>query len=347
VIELTGDTADADVDENSETRSSVTLRDWLLERLWGLASVALFLLTLTTVVGLLARHHWIADLCANLRTQQVVALAALLLIVILYRRWRWLALSVVLMVIHLPWYVSAIVGATHAGQPGEMTVMVINVFSSNRDFHSIEEQIAEASPDAFAVLELGSSLERSLDKAFASTYPHRITIPQDRGNFGIGLYSRHPLSYVERFALNVASIETIAATVTKGGKEYRIVATHPLPPVGASGFENRNEHLRRLAVRVDEFRSQHPEIPMIVLGDLNLTPWSPLFSDFELSSELKRAGRGYGLTPTWYASVEIFAMGLVLDHCLISDDLQCVSHSVGADIGSDHRAVIVGLKSRN
>lgn len=64
MIKLTGDTADADVDENSETRSSVTLRNWLFERLWGLASVALFLLTLTTVVGLLARHHWmVATIC--------------------------------------------------------------------------------------------------------------------------------------------------------------------------------------------------------------------------------------------------------------------------------------------
>lgn len=82
---------------------------------------------------------------------------------------------------------------------------------------------------------------------------------------------------------------------------------------------------------------------MIVLGDLNLTPWSPLFSDLEASTELTRAGRGYGLTPTWYAKVGTFAMGLVLDHCLISDELQCVSHRVGADTGSDHRAVIVGL----
>ena len=64
---------------------------------------------------------------------------------------------------------------------------------------------------------------------------------------------------------------------------------------------------------------------MIVMGDLNLTPWSPLFSDFETSTELTRAGRGYGLTLIWYARVETFAMGLVLDHCLISDDLRCVS----------------------
>lgn len=325
----------------------VTLTEWLLKRLWVFTAVTLLLLTLTTAVTLFARHHWVADLLANLRTQQVIAIAAILLIVTLYRHWRWLALSVVLMAIHFPWYMSAIVGAPDAGQPADITVLVINVLTSNRNFHLIEEQIAEASPDVFAVLELGTSLAQTLEKSFASTYPHRICLPQDDGNFGIALYSRHPLSHVDRFTLNVTSIETIAATISKGENEYRIVATHPLPPVGASGFTDRNEHLRCLATRVAEFRSQHSDIAMIVVGDLNLTPWSPLFSDLETATGLTRAGRGYGVTPTWYAEVEVFPMGLVLDHCLISDDLKCVSHSVGANFGSDHRAIKVGLKRRN
>lgn len=323
------------------------LTEWLLKRLWAFTAVTLLLLTLTTAVTLFARHHWLADLFANLRTQQAIAIAAVLLIVTLYRRWRWLALSAVLIAIHLSWYLSAIVGAPDAGQPADISVAVMNVLTSNRNFHLVEEQITKASPDAFAVLELGTPLARTLEKSFASSYPHRICLPQDDGNFGIAIYSRHPLSHVERFTLNVTSIETIAATISKGGNKYRIVATHPLPPVGASGFTDRNEHLRRLASRVAEFRSQHPGIAMIVVGDLNLTPWSPLFNDFETATGLTRAGRGYGVTPTWYADVEVFPMGLVLDHCLISDELRCVSHSVGANFGSDHRAINVGLKRRN
>ena len=324
----------------------MTFREWLLKRLWGLASVSLILLTLSTSVVFLARHHWIADLCANLRNQQVIALSVLFLIVIAFRRWQWMALCLVLMAIHLPWYTSAIVGSTAADQRSELTVMVVNALTSNRNFHLIEEEIAQASPEAFAVLELGSPLAQTLDKAFAATYPYQIILPQDGGNFGIGLYSRHPLSQVEHFALNIPSFVTIASTVTIDKREYRLLATHPLPPVGANGFQDRNEHLRRLAVYIVQFRTQHPEIPIIALGDLNLTPWSPLFSDLEDATKLTRAGRGYGLAPTWYAKVETFPMGLMLDHCLISDELQCVSHSVGADIGSDHRAVIVGLKSR-
>lgn len=141
---LKSDSADAGLDENSKARASITHRDWLLGMLWGLASVALLLLALTTALGLLARHYWIADLCANLRNQQVIALAGLLVIAILCRRWHWLVLPVVLLAIHLPWYASAIVGATAAGQPAELTVMVVNVLTSNRNFHSIEEEITQA-----------------------------------------------------------------------------------------------------------------------------------------------------------------------------------------------------------
>jgi endonuclease/exonuclease/phosphatase (EEP) superfamily protein YafD len=346
MINVINDLSDANVDGSAPKSRLMWLTEWLLKRLWVFTAVTLLLLTLTTTLSLFARHHWGADLCANLRTQQVIAIAAIMLVVILYRRWRLLALSAVLMVIHFPWYVSAIVGAADADQPADMVVMVINVLTSNRNFHMIEEQIAEASPDALAVLEIGTPLARTLEKSLATTYPHQICLPQDDGNFGIALYSRHPLLHVERFTLNVASIESIAATISKGEKEYRIVATHPLPPLGTSGFTERNEHLQRLATRVAEFRSQHSDISMIVVGDLNLTPWSPLFSDLEATTGLTRAGKGYGVTPTWYADIEVFPMGLVLDHCLISDDLQCVSHSVGPDFGSDHRAVVVGLKSR-
>jgi hypothetical protein len=54
--------------------------------------------------------HFLATNAGNLPTSECSedsnALDALLLIVILYRRWQWLALPGVLMAIHLPWYAS-------------------------------------------------------------------------------------------------------------------------------------------------------------------------------------------------------------------------------------------------
>ena len=79
--------------------------------------------------------------------------------------------------------------------------------------------------------------------------------------------------------------------------------------------------------------------------DDDTTPWSPVFSDFEQRSGLRRARDGFSVKPTWY-SYPIFPMGLMLDHGMISESLQCVYHTTGPDIGSDHRSVTLKLAIR-
>ena len=220
--------------------------------------------------------------------------------------------------------------------------MTANVLTSNSRQDAVLKQIKSANADVFAILELGTPLHQRLEKEIATAYPHRVTIPQDGGNFGIGLYSRYPMSNVESFSTNEESIPSISATVESDSTSWRVIATHPLPPIGASGFHSRNEHLQILADRVAEFRRVASNTPVIVMGDFNLTPWSPLFVDFESSSGLKLAGGDNQIVPTWYTQ-QMFPFGLVLDHVFISDDLRCVGREIGRDIGSDHRAVVVAI----
>ena len=85
-------------------------------------------------------------------------------------------------------------------------------------------------------------------------------------------------------------------------------------------------------------RQEHPDDSVIVMGDLNLTPWSPLFRDFLIAADLHDASRGHGLTPTWYRW-PFFPFGLVLDHGLASQDIVCTKRAVQGDVGSDHRPV--------
>ena len=165
----------------------------------------------------------------------------------------------------------------------------------------------------------------------------------DGGNFGIGLYSRHQIVESTVFTLNT-EIESIDATISAHDKEYRIFATHPVPPMGSRGYRSRNDHLKQLAMLVRETEPDISEKRIIVVGDLNLTPWSPHFAAFEQASGLRRASDGFSITPTWYR-YPLFPFGLVLDHALISSGLSCVDHVIGPDIGSDHRSVTVTLVS--
>ena len=335
------------ISSRQSLRRSLWLRRlfrWLMAPVWRCAAFVVLILIGTTVAGLFARAHWLADLLANLRVQQVIAILIAMVITASLRHWRWLVIEVVLLTIHVPWFASAWRGRPSGSDP-DFVVLVANVLTSNHQHRSIIRQIEAAEPDVFAIVELGSPLARVLEQTFAESYPHRSAISQDSGNFGVGVYSKYPLVDVEQFVLNVNGITSIAATIKKEGQSYRVLATHPLPPIGARGSELRNDHLSKLADRVSAFRQENPAIPMIVVGDLNLTPWSPLFGDFASASGLRRAGRGYGIQPTWYARPN-FAFGLVLDHGLISEDLDCVSREVGEPMGSDHRAVRLGLKNR-
>ena len=114
-------------------------------------------------------------------------------------------------------------------------------------------------------------------------------------------------------------------------------------------FRSRNEHLQLLAKRTQQSLTESPQIPVIVMGDFNLTPWSPHFLDFESTSGLRRAKQGVGLTPTWYARGASFPMGLVIDHMFVSGVLQIDEYHVGEDIGSDHRSVsmLIGTRPRS
>lgn len=327
----------------SKTVGPKTAWRWIADCVWNFSALTICLLAAGAIISLFARSHWFFDLAANLRVQQVIAIGGGAVITILFRRWRWLAFTAVLLAFHLPSLSTAWMGQPNANADPDLTIMVVNVLTSNSHHDLVLNQVEAADADVFAIVELGTPLANRLRKATAETYPYHAGNSQDRGNFGIGLYSKYPVKDDAIFVLNEDRIWSIEATVSKDDQNYRIAATHPLPPMGRRKFRSRNQHLNQLVARVNEFQQQDRATPVIVMGDFNLTPWSPLFADLQQESGLRRSGQGTGLTPTWYAK-PAFPFGLKLDHILISDQLECTDHKIGNAIGSDHRAVVAGLR---
>lgn len=316
---------------------------------FSLALTQLLLLTLvcTTMLALLARGHWFADLLANLRMQQLIALVVVFLLCAAHRRRSEVIAAAVLVAIHLPSFASALPPRDRAGDDANesITITLANVLTQNLRHDDIVADVTRRDPDVIAIVELSTALATKLRSEIGETYPYSLVRPQDTGSFGIGLFSRVRFHDEEVIALNLG-IESLAATVSVGDQDYRIFATHPLPPMGPAGFAARNEHLKQLAERIKQFRTPNPDVPVILVGDLNVTPWSPHFTALERNSDLIRARDGFDVTPTWYR-FEAFPFGLVLDHALISSQLKCVSHEVGPRIGSDHRSVTCRISRRS
>ena len=308
--------------------------------------------TAFSILPLFARHWWVGDLIANLRVQLIIGMLGATLLLLITRRWRMMLVVTALTLwqstaLHSAFQTadtseqssSAVDSATAAQDEPGLRVFLANVLTRNQQHDQIIAQIRAANPDVIAILELSSVLEASLHREFSLTHKHFVSESQDDGNFGIGLWSRYALSDARVFHLNAPILPSIEADIELPSCTIHVMATHPLPPIGGRNFGHRNQHLALLAQRVQKQRQVEPTHPVILLGDLNLTPWSPLFEDFLALTGLQNAAKGRGLQPTWYRW-PAFPFGLLLDHGLHSRDLRCDRRAILAANGSDHRAVV-------
>ena len=82
---------------------------------------------------------------------------------------------------------------------------------------------------------------------------------------------------------------------------------------------------------------------MVVLGDLNVTPWSPWFRRLLEAGGLADLAGGPH-RPTWAPAPVPAALGLALDHVLATPGIRLLSRRLGPRLGSDHRPVVVHLE---
>lgn len=318
--------------------SSTEVRSWTST--FKQPARALVLVTgVAAAISLLARFWWVADLIANLRVQLILGCLAAVICSMAARQWKLAGVSVAILVWQCSWLWSAFSARPENFGGPQLTVCSINVLTQNRQHHRIIQSLRESNADVIAILELGTELQETLIHELGDKYTHRILQPQDNDNFGIGLLSRLPFQGSRIFHLSAPPVPSIEADVEWQGRTIRIMATHPLPPMNDRYYRARNLQLELLAKRVQTYRKDEPENSVIVVGDLNLAPWSPLFHDFLAASSLQNASLGRGLTPTWYRW-NYFPCGLVLDHGFSTDDLVCADRQVLGDVGSDHRPVV-------
>ena len=155
-------------------------------------------------------------------------------------------------------------------------------------------------------------------------------------NFGIAVYSRLPLEATVAFALQRAEFAAIELQVDHAGHSWTLLGVHVIPPVSAEASELRNRQFAELAARVRDKRG-----PLAVLGDLNCTCWSPHFRQLLAASGLRDSQLGRGVQPTWPTHLPV--LGVPIDHCLVSPDVEIGRRWLTGPVGSDHRGVFVEL----
>jgi endonuclease/exonuclease/phosphatase (EEP) superfamily protein YafD len=304
-------------------------------RWWGLLSAAVLVASIATVAGFFGRLWWVLELASHFRLQYSVFLAGAFFIALLLGRWSQAGVSGVLSVVNLTLIVPLYLGGASAasGDPS-IRVVLANVNSTNTAYEKFHQFLGTTRPDVIVVEELNQRWARELEAKQSDYRFSRTAVRED--NFGIGLFSRLPFVSAEIVHLGTAWVPSVVARFEIEGQPLTVIGTHPVPPAGRAYAEYRNEQLHALALFVAAERG-----PIAILGDLNVTSWSPVFSDFLRATGLHDSRRGYGLQPTWPVGLPMFL--IPIDHCLVSADVVVRARWVGPNIGSDHYPVVIDM----
>jgi endonuclease/exonuclease/phosphatase (EEP) superfamily protein YafD len=212
--------------------------------------------------------------------------------------------------------------------------MLVNVRTENQRYDLVIASINKYRPALLVLEEVNERWLYELAR-LRGDFPHAIEQPRD-DNFGIALFSRIPLNSNKIVYLGGTEAPSITAQLDVGGRRLTVLGTHPLPPGNSENFRLRNEQLSDAARFV---RSQTSCV--VVLGDLNATPWSYYFQRFLKESGLTDSSKGRGLHTTWPAGLN--PLRIPIDHCLVSPEIGVVNRMTGNNVGSDHLPIVVDL----
>ena len=212
-------------------------------------------------------------------------------------------------------------------QGSTLTVSAWNVHSSNDTREPGMNWLKASRADFLLLTEVNPGWGKAVASA-TSGWPYQVREIRP-GSAGICLFSRWPLSAPDPRGISPEEPHPwIHCTATTPRGVVRLIGMHPRTPRGGERFDQRN-HLLDVAASLAAESSE----PVILLGDLNCTPFSPWFARLLESGGLRDAAVGFGLTPTWRGGLWL----LPIDHVLVSVNLRVSDWQVGEDaLGSDH-----------
>lgn len=303
----------------------------------GLVVALAAALLVVTVLGLLPlRVYWI-DTLSQLRIPYLIAGVIVLLLCGLARTKAGTVFGALAIFINIAlcgslyWPVAPALAQSHAGG---VKIIASNIYGfRNSNVDAFVQLVRSEQPDVLAITEMTPIWMTALKKRLPD---YSIALDENISG-GAAILSRVPIAHVQtprgtrRFG--------VRGVVNIGGRDVLLIASHPPAPSEQRRWQARNREFMRLA---DDVRSAN--MPVVIAGDLNCTPWSTYFRRLKDSCALVDSEQGTGPQPSW--SAHMVAPMVPIDHCLVTRELITSDRRLGPAIGSDHLPLIVTVGLR-
>lgn len=291
---------------------------------------------LASIIVVIFSQWWVFDLFSHFRIQYVLA-GFLLLPIFLWLRKYWVATAILSSIIFhsfalWPYLQSSRVMAS-SEEPYTVTLLFANIYYKDPDFEKILTLIDHEDPDVMVFAEL-SEESFSILKALIGPKYVFTGFEEGKGAYDISYFSKQEPELAMALEFTQGN-PSILLRYQVDGQSLSVLGIHPHSPVAAHSTEERDLHLEAALA----YAASTPG-PITVLGDFNISQFSPKFPKLLKKYGLVDTQLEFGLQPSWHAnSLPVFR--IPIDQVVVSQEVEVYDRYIGQPTGSDHLPVIV------
>lgn len=298
---------------------------------WFAVFLGMFIGSLIPLAGIGIWSEWSISFLPGL-----LFYGAIVLGVLIWRKLRWYWLLAFLP--QLIYYSTLVMPYVFTESPdlkeGEgMKIYAANILKVNRNYSQVVAQIKAEDPDLIFLQEVDQDWVDSLFLSLNELYPLRWKIPMDN-NFGIMLMTKEPLASHKTGYSSKLKMPFYEFELEFNGRLLHFVGMHTYPPASSDMFYLRNGQLRELEALA------RPN--SILMGDFNISTYSPYFRRLLKGGKLKDPRRSSGFKHSWPSSFPFLRTNL--DHILVGQDVKFGKLKCLGNNGSDHLPLILNLQ---
>lgn len=301
-------------------------------------SVAAVVVLLASGFAYAAAQFWLAELMSHFRLQYL-ALGIVLTVAAMLLRQRGLAIvalaAVVLNTVPVYGYFRADAARFAPVARTPVRIAAANVLYSNELYGPMLRWARVQQADVAVFVEVTARWQSEL--AMLHEFPYRAYLVGS-GTRGTMILSKWPMiGQPVILGVQRGAPPAVGMELRVRGKSMRLVAVHARWPLTPRLARERNREFVQIARD-----ARGASAAWVAIGDFNSSPFSPQFAMLLEQGELRRAAAGRGWLPTWPAP--LLAMGIQIDHALVSKSVRVRSFHAGLVAGSDHRPIVVDLE---
>ena len=237
----------------------------------------------------------------------------------------------------IPWYLPN----KFLAQEKDLRILEFNINVQNQEWDAISSSILLRKPDVAVLIEISAEAMQELQFRLEDVLPFSY---RSTGG-GLAIFSRFPLSLNQ--SQKMAQSTVLISDFQVKSQKIHLIATHPLIPLGFERFTRRNA----VFAAITEYIQTHQYETLILIGDFNVTLWSPYYRRLVQKTNLHNTRQGFGIEPSWieeathvhYPKLITISLKLPIDHILVSRNLKVVNCQTYVGGNSDHRILVSDL----